>query len=238
MRIIRSTASALVLAASLVGASAWAHGNTGASGTTTTPNKGTTSTQGVNPQDQGVQNGARLKGADQQFLREAYDHASEQLAIGELATRQGQSDQVKKIGSQIVTDETNSLQKLRKLAEKEGLTLPQAPPQQDMSTVSRLTKLNGKQFDDAFLSQVRARDNHALQSFQQESKAGKNESLKSYASEQVQVIRGQLDQIKTGVANMQKGTTNKQAPSNKGTTNKQPSNNPAPKNQNQQQPSK
>lgn len=221
MRIIRSTASALVLAASLVGASAWANGNT------TTPNKGTTSTQGVNPQDQGVQNGARLKAADQQFLREAYDHASEQLAIGELATRQGQSDQVKKIGSQIVTDETNSLQKLRKLAEKEGLTLPQAPPQQDMSTVSRLTKLSGKQFDDAFLSQVRARDNHALQSFQQESKTGKNDSLKSYASDQVPVIRGQLDQIKTGVANMQKGTTNKQ-----------PANNQAPKNQNQQQPPK
>lgn len=221
MRIIRSTASALVLAASLVGASAWANGNT------TTPNKGTTSTQGVNPQDQGVQNGARLKAADQQFLREAYNHASEQLAIGELATRQGQSDQVKKIGSQIVTDETNSLQKLRKLAEKEGLTLPQAPPQQDMSTVSRLTKLSGKQFDDAFLSQVRARDNHALQSFQQESKTGKNDSLKSYASDQVPVIRGQLDQIKTGVANMQKGTTNKQ-----------PANNQAPKNQNQQQPPK
>ncbi|HEX8794757.1 MAG TPA: DUF4142 domain-containing protein [Polyangiaceae bacterium] len=236
MRIIRSTASALVLAASLVGASAWAHGNTGTSGTNAPPNKGTTSTQGTNPADHGVQNAARLKGVDQHFLTEAYDHASEQLAIGELGTRQGQSDEVKKIGQQIVTDETSALQKLRKVAEQGGLTLPQAPPAQDMGTVSTLSKLQGRQFDEAFLAQVRARDNHALQSFDQESKSGKDEALKSYASEQIPVIRGQLDQIKTGVTNMQKsepskapnkGTTNKQP------TNKQPSNNPPPKNQQQ-----
>lgn len=226
MRIIRSTASALVLAASLVGASAWAHGNTG-----------TTNTQGTNPpQKQGTTQNVAPKAADQQFLKEAYDHASEQLAIGELATRQGQSDEVKKIGQQMVTDETNALQRLRKVSDKQGMTLPQAPPAQDMGTVSHLSKLSGKQFDDAFLAQVRARDNHALSAFEQEAKSGKNEDLKTYASEQVPVIRGQLDQIKTGVTSLQKGTTNKQAP-NKGTTNQQPSNNPPPANQ-QQQPKK
>lgn len=220
MRIIRSTASALVLAASLVGASAWAHGNTGT--TETTPNKGSTSTQGMNPQDHGVQNAARLKGVDQHFLTEAYDHASEQLAIGQLATRQGESDQVKKIGQQIVTDETSALQKLKKVADKEGLTLPQAPPAQDMATVARLSKLQGKQFDDAFLTQVRARANHALSAFQQESKSGKNDSLKTYASDQIPVIRGQLDQIKTGVTSLQKGTTNKQPPSKQPPKKQQP----------------
>ncbi len=193
------------MAASLVGASAWAHGNTGTSGTT--PSKGTTSTQGT-------QSAAGPKAADQQVLREAYNHSSEQLAIGELATRQGQNEQVKKIGQQIVTDETNSLQRLRKVAEKQGMPLPQAPPAQDMSTVSRLSKLQGKQFDDAFLAQVRARNDHALQAFEHEAKNGKNDDLKSYANQQVPVIRGPLDQIKTGVANMQKGTTNQQ-PSNK-----------------------
>lgn len=231
MRIIRSTASALVLAASLVGASAWAHGDTG---TSTPPHKGTTSTQGTNPADKGVQNAARLKGVDQRFLKDAYDHASEQLAIGELASRQGQSDQVKKIGQQIVTDETNSLQKLRKIAEKEGLTLPQAPPAQDMGTVSRLTKLQGKQFDDAFLAQVKARDDHAVQAFEQESKSGTNDELKTFATRQITVIRGQLDQIKTGQANMQKENATKAQP--KGTTNKQPSKNPPPAHK--QQPKK
>jgi putative membrane protein len=195
MRFIRSTAPALFLAASLVGTSAWAQ--------------------------QGIHNAA-LKSIDQQFLTEAYDHSMEQLAIGELATRQGTSDQVKKMGAQIVTDETEALKKLSKVAEKNSLTLPKAPPAQDMATVSRLTKLEGKQFDDAFLAQVRARDNHALTTFQQESKSGKNDDLKTYASEEVPVIRGQLDQLKTGVTNAQPKSAPKAQPP-KGTTNKQPS---------------
>ncbi|HVO29334.1 MAG TPA: DUF4142 domain-containing protein [bacterium] len=194
MRFIRSTASALFLAASLVGTSAWADG-------------------------EGVGN-AGLKSIDQQFLTEAYDHSTEQLAIGELATRQGMSDHVKKVGAQIVTDETEALKKLSKVAEKNGLRLPKAPPAQDMATVARLTKLEGKQFDDAFLAQVRARDNHALTTFQQESKGGKNGDLKTYASEELPVIRGQLDQLKTGVTNVQPKAPKAQPP--KGTTNKQP----------------
>jgi len=222
MRIIRSTASALVLAASLVGASAWAHGDAGAG--ETDPTKGATNTQGTpaheTAHEQGIHNAA-LKAGDQQFLTDAFDHLTEQLAIGELATRQGKSDQVKKMGAQIVTDETVALKKLSKVAEKDTLTLPKAPPAQDMATVSRLAKLEGKQFDDAFLAQVRARDNHALNAFQQESKNGKNDDLKTYASDQLPVIRGQLDQLKTGVTNVQPKPAPKAQPP-KGTTNKQP----------------
>jgi putative membrane protein len=208
MRIIRSTASVLCLAASLVGTSAWALGE---DPTTKAP-----------AHEQGIHNAA-LKGADQQFMTEAYDHSMEQLAIGELATRQGMSDHVKKVGAQIVTDETEALKKLSKVAEKNSITLPKAPPAQDMATVSRLAKLEGKQFDDAFLAQVRARDNHALTAFQHESKAGKNDDLKTYASEALPVIRGQLDQLKTGVTNVQPKAAHKTQPSKpRGTTNKQP----------------
>jgi putative membrane protein len=219
MRFIRSTASALFLAASLVGTSAWAH-DAGADPDPT--HKGATSTQGTpaHAHAQGIHNAA-LKSVDQQFLNEAYDHSTEQLALGELATRQGKSDQVKKMGEQIVTDETAALKKLTQVAEKNSLTLPKAPPAQDMATVSRLTKLEGKQFDDAFLAQVRARDHHALNSFQQESKSGKNDDLKTYASDQLPVIRGQLDQLKTGVTNVQPKPAPKAHPP-KGETNKQP----------------
>lgn len=227
MRIIRSTASALVLAASLVGASAWAHGNTGTSGTDTT-NKGSTSAQTGSQQQQGA-NAMQLKAADQKFLKDAYDHLTEGVAIGQLAVRQGQSAEVKKIGQQVVTDDTAALDKLRTVAQRDGLTLPQAAPQEQMKGVADLSKLSGKAFDDAFLAQVRTRDHGALNAFDQESKAGKNDALKGYASDQIPVIRGQLDQIKTGVTNMQKGTTNKQP--NQGTTNKQPSNQQQPRQQ-------
>ena len=225
MRIIRSTASALVLAASLVGASAWAHGDAGA-GDTDPTTKGATNTQGTPAHETAhpheATNAARLKGVDLHFLTEAFDHSTEQLAIGELAAHQGKSDEVKKIGAQIVTDETSALKKLQSLAEKNSLTLPKAAPAQDMATVSRLSKLEGKQFDDAFLAQVRARDHHALTTFQEESKNGKNEDLKTYASDELPVIRGQLDQLKTGVTNPQPKPAPKAQPP-KGTTNKQPS---------------
>jgi predicted outer membrane protein len=219
MRIIRSTASALVLAASLVGTSAWA--DTGTSGTT--HDKGTTSTQApAATQVQQGTNAMRLKAGDERFLKDAFDHLSEGVAIGQLAVRQGQSAEVKKIGHQMVTDDTSGLDKLKSLAQKDGLTLPQAPPQDQMKAVGDLSKLSGKQFDDAFLAQVKTRNNNALNVFSQESKTGKNDSLKTYASDQIPVIRGQIDQVKTGVTSMQKGTTNKQPTNNPPPAKKQP----------------
>jgi putative membrane protein len=148
---------------------------------------------------------------DRKFLSEAYEHANEELSIGNLAQRNGSSDQVKKIGDQIATDESKALSKLRDIADKDGLVLPQALSKSDESTVQWLTKLSGKTFDNAFLAHVRTHDSAALTAFKSEAKSGQFDDLKKYADAEVPTIEGQLDRIKSGVAELQKenASTNK-----------------------------
>lgn len=214
MRIIRISAAAFFLTASLASASGWAQSNG--------QNDGQNGVQGSGQNDgtKGATNDpSKLKPVDKKFVNEAFDHAQETLSIGELATRQGQSEQVKKIGAQIVGDETTALSKLRDVAQKNGLTLPANPAPGTMDAVPRLTKLNGKQFDNAFLSHVRTTSNTALQNFEHEAKSGNQDDLKTYAVDQIPVIKGQLDQIKTGVTEMQKSNQGK---SNAGGSGKMP----------------
>ncbi len=189
MRLMRPITIALTLATALVGTTALA-GNT----TKSTTNK----------QASSEDNSAKLKWMDRTFVSEAYDHANEEQSIGNLAQRNGSSDQVKKIGEQIATEESKALAKLRDLADKDGLVLPKELSKSAESTVHWLTKLSGKTFDNAFLAHVRANDTSALSAFKSEAKSGQFDDLKKYANAEVPTIEGQLDRIKSGVAEMQK----------------------------------
>ncbi len=190
---MRPITIALALATTLVGTTALA-------GDTT---KSTTPKQAASEG-----NSVKLKWMDRKFLSEAYDHANEELSIGNLAQRNGSSDQVKKIGDQIATEESKALAKLRDLADKDGLVLPQTLSKSAESTVQWLTKLSGKTFDNAFLAHVRTNDSAALTTFQSEAKSGQFDDLKKYASGEVPTIEGQLDRIKSGVAELQKENAN------------------------------
>jgi putative membrane protein len=183
MRIVRIAAAALLLTSSIAATPAFAD-NKPATGST--------------------DHAKKLTANDRKFILTAYDHESEELAIGRLATQQGYSEQVKMIGSQIVSEETAAMAKLQDVAKNNDFTLPDKPSAGTMSALPTLQKLTGRKFDDAFLSHVKTRDEVALGSFQNAAKVAKNDDVKSFASGEVPVIKGQLDQVKTGSAELQK----------------------------------
>lgn len=223
MRIIRSTAAAaLVVATSLVGAGAWAHGNTGTtSGSTTTQQtqKGQTSQQGqAGATHKGTQKGVteqqgnkKLSTADHQFFRDAYSDATAETAIGEMAARKGTSAQIQQLGQKLAADSTRQLSDLKGVAQKNGITLPTGMEKSYQDEVARLSKLEGAAFDHAFLSHVRAREQRVLGEMQREAKAGKNADLKSYANGEVAVVRSHVDEARNiGVTAPQPPATKQQ----------------------------
>ncbi|HLK39645.1 MAG TPA: DUF4142 domain-containing protein [Polyangiaceae bacterium] len=193
MRVVRILAAALLLSSSAIASPAVAQDNTAQKSSDKSPSENT----------------KKLKPSDRKFLVTAYDHEYEELAVGTLAAHQGASEQVKTIGSRIVNDETAALNNLQKLAKKDDLTLPDKVTPGLMDALPQLEKLTGRQFDDAFLAHVRARDTMALNSFEQEVKNGTAADLKALAAGEIPVIQGQLGQIKTGAAEMQKGSSSK-----------------------------
>lgn len=226
MRIIRSTAAAaLVVATSLVGAGAWAQGNTGTtSGSTTTQQtqKDQTSHGQAGATQKGTQTGTqkgvteqqgqkKLSSADHQFFRNAYSDATAEAAIGEMAARKGTSPQIQQLGQKLAADSSRQLSDLKSVAQKNGITLPTGMEKSDQREVSRLSNLQGTAFDHAFLSHVRSREQRVLGEMQREAKAGKNADLKSYANGEVAVVRGHVDEARNiGVTAPQPPATKQQ----------------------------
>jgi putative membrane protein len=190
MRNIRSAIGALALAAGLLaGTSAWAHD------TTTSSTGTTTKTQGS------------LSGADKRFLRQAYGSATAELQIGQLASERGSTDAVKGLGKKIVDDESRQLAALKGIIEKNNLEVPK-PEVRLGWEVRRLSRLHGPTFDKAFLAHERAHELAMLTEFQQESKAGKNADLQTYAGSQITVLRSHIDQARNvGVTSAQPKTS-------------------------------
>lgn len=227
MRIIRSTAAAaLVVATSLVGAGAWAHGNTGTtSGSTTTQQtqKGQTSQQGqAGATHKGVteqQGNKKLSTADHKFFRDAYSDATAETAIGEMAARRGTSAKIQDLGQKLAADSSRQLSDLKGVAQKIGIPLPTGMEKSYQGEVARLSRLQGPAFDHAFLAHVASREQRVLGEMEREAKAGKNADLKSYANGEVAVVRSHVDQARSiGVTAPQPPATKQQQQENKGQT--------------------
>ncbi len=140
-------------------------------------------------------------------IASAFDHASDQLAVGQLAVRLGSTPRVREMGQQLVDDGATALSRLNDVVAKDGLALPSGRSPGAERNDATLASLRGTQFDRAFLDYVRTSNDAAFWTFEREAKVGNNADLRAYAADGVAVIDGQLTGIKMGVAEMQKSST-------------------------------
>jgi len=73
-----------------------------------------------------------------------------QVELGELAQQKGTSDKVKDFGQKMVTHHSKAGDDLKQVAQQQGLNLPEEMSKQDRATYDWLSKLEGKQFDEAY----------------------------------------------------------------------------------------
>src|SRR5215217_2395608 len=64
--------------------------------------------------------------SDRTFARDAADAGMLEVKLGELAQKNGNSAEVKKLGSHMITDHTKANDELKALAKKKGIALPTA----------------------------------------------------------------------------------------------------------------
>ncbi len=209
MRSIHGTAAALALAGALIAAGAQAqNADEGA-----TP--GGTSGAPASGAQTGDQTSKTLSSSDQAFFDRAYQDAIENAALGRLAQTQGSKAEIKKLGDGMVDDATAQLTTLRNFAQKNNATLPSGLTAAQQDEVGRLTKEKGAHFDKAFLSHVQKLQRSQMEDMERQSLEGTNPDLKSMASNEVKVLKAEInDQNATGV-------TAPQAP-NKQPAHKQP----------------
>ncbi len=166
---------------------------------------------GIQAQDSGqhMDNGASkmMKSADAHFAMEAAQGGMAEVKMGQLAADKASSPDVKAFGQQMVDDHTKANDQLKSVAKEEGMTLPGDVNQKQQAMYDRLSKLSGAEFDKQYVKSMVMDHVEDVKDFKKETNTGKDEKVKSFASQTLPVIQGHLDKIKSIQSKMGGGSS-------------------------------
>ena len=135
----------------------------------------------------------KVSGDDAEFAREAASGGMMEVQLGKLASERASNAQVKQFGQRMQKDHSKANDQLKKLAASKGIKLPTALEGKQKSTVDKLTKLKGQEFDRQYMSTMVDDHKEDLEKFEKQAEKGKDADLKKFASEHVPVMRKHLE---------------------------------------------
>jgi putative membrane protein len=109
-----------------------------------------------------------------------------------LAQQNASSSAVKQFGQRIVDDHTQANDELTQIASQKNITLPTSLSARDQATMDRLSKLNGAEFDHAYMQYMVADHRKDVGAFKRESERGTDPDLKAFASKTLPVVEEHL----------------------------------------------
>jgi putative membrane protein len=174
--------------------------NSGATaGTTSTTSPGTKDKKAAaaqNAQAQAAQqSGTRASGGgstgsvgpkDRAFANTAAKGNQMEIHMGEMAMKQGQSPDVKKLGSQMVKDHQRAASELQILTHSRGITV---------DTRHKMATLDSANFDQAWLAEMLRGHQEMIAAFRTESTAGMDADLKAFATKQLPTLQKHLQLV-------------------------------------------
>ena len=145
--------------------------------------------------------GAAMADMDKQFIQTAAKDGMKEVHMGQMAAQQGQSDEIKKLGSKIVTDHTKANNQLMAIAEKKGMKL-------DLRhKMDKMSKKDMENFDQAWLAMMVNDHNKDIAAFDKQAKMGTDPELKAFAKKTLPVLQSHLKMAKAAQSKMMKKTS-------------------------------
>ena len=144
--------------------------------------------------DQGAK--MMMRSPDTAFAMAAARGGAAEVEMGKLAAEKASNADVKAFGQQMVEDHGKANEKLKAAAEKQNLTLPTNLTSKQQATYDMLKTKSGADFDKAYVAAMVKDHEEDVKDFQREVNKGKDEHIKTFASETLHVIQGHLEKIK------------------------------------------
>ena len=128
--------------------------------------------------------GSSLSAKDKTFMKKAAKGGSMEVAMGRMADKNAQSDDVKSFGKRMVTDHSKANDELKSIASKKGVQLPSKEP-------------SGKWTSDKAYMDMMVEDHEKdLVEFKEEANSGSDPDVKKFAEDTAKVVQEHLDLAK------------------------------------------
>ena len=128
---------------------------------------------------------------DKTFMKKAAKGGMMEVAMGNLAEQNGQSDDVKSFGKRMVTDHSKANDELKSIASRKGVTLPSKEPTLKWSS------------DKTYINMMVQDHQKDLAEFQEEAKTGSDPELKKFAEDTAKMVQEHLDLAKETQSKLQ-----------------------------------
>ena len=130
---------------------------------------------------------------DAAFLTDAAELNLEEIELGNLAEKNGMMPEVQKLGMLIKADHQNALTKLRALAFKKSISIPDSLTQKGKQSYNNLMAQPGKDFDRAYAGLMVERHKTAIDKFEFAVKTAKDADIVAWATLCLPALRLHLD---------------------------------------------
>ncbi len=155
------------------------------------------------------QQGAALGQDDRDFLRQAAIGGMAEVELGRLATKQAQSDEVKKFGQRMVDDHSRANDELKTIALRLGAEVPRSLDTEHKQIKDRLAKASGASFDREYIQAMQKDHDKTIKLFQKQAQSGKSAELKAFAEKTLPILQEHhqlVQQLQSSVGGGASGT--------------------------------
>jgi putative membrane protein len=130
---------------------------------------------------------------DAAFITDTAEINLEEIALGNLAEKNGMMPEVQTLGNLIKEDHQNALRKLRALAFKKSISIPDSLTQKGKQSYDNLMAQPGKDFDRAYAGLMVEHHKKAIDKFEFAIKNAKDADIVAWATLCLPALRHHLD---------------------------------------------
>jgi putative membrane protein len=136
---------------------------------------------------------SKLPSGEERFMKEAASGGLMEVELGKIAAEKGSHQRVKEFGKRMQADHSKANAQLKKIASSKGVELPTEPSGEHKSTMDKLTKLSGAEFDREYMEAMVDDHKEDIEKFQTQADKGKDPELKKFASETLPILKKHLE---------------------------------------------
>jgi putative membrane protein len=134
--------------------------------------------------------------ADMVFVKNAADGGMTEVELGKVAEKNGQRDDVKSFGSEMVKDHSKANDNLKAVASKMNALVPDRVSAAHQAKIDKMSKLSGDAFDKAYINDMVEDHEKDIAEFEKAKGEVSNEDLKKFIGETLPVMKHHLEMVK------------------------------------------
>jgi len=163
------------------------------SGTTTAGSSAsTTTTTSTKSSSAKSSSKGQLDHSDRKFVEEAAKGGMAEVELGQLASQRAQSPDVKQFAQRMVTDHGKANDQLKQVASSKGVELPSGTDKSTQRKMDKLQKLQGAEFDKAYMNDMVKDHKKDVKDFQKQAKSAKDPDVKNFAAQTLPTLQEHL----------------------------------------------